>query len=98
MPFVFEDGDEFEMCTERFEVLAQCRDTDVFGVLEFRDRTLGDLQSSGEFVLAHGLGLAELPQSDLFEGLGAFGGQPLGRSRAVVDLPAELGELRSYLT
>lgn len=74
-PFVLEYGDEFETGTQRFEVLAQGGDTDVIGVLELRDRTLGDLQPSCEFSLAHSLGVAELPQSDLLEGLGPLGGQ-----------------------
>lgn len=91
--FVFEDGDEFETGTEAFEVLAQCRAANISRMLELRDRTLGDLQAYGEFGLARGLGMAQCPQSDLLEGLGALGGQPVGCSGAGVDLLAEFGNL-----
>ncbi len=85
--FVVEDGDEFETGTERFEVLAQGGDANVFGVLELRDRTLGDLQPPCKFGLADGLGVTELPQSDLLEGLGPLGGKPVrGPGRASTSL------------
>lgn len=48
---VVEYGDEFKPGAECLEVLAQGGDADVVGVLEFGDRTLGYVESAGEFCL-----------------------------------------------
>ena len=65
--FVLEDGDEFEARTKRFKVLAQRRYSHVFGVFQFRNRTLSHVESSGECRLAHGLTVTEFVEADLFE-------------------------------
>ena len=46
---VVEHCDEFEACTEPFEVLAKRRDPDVIGMLQLGDRTLCDVESTGGF-------------------------------------------------
>ena len=60
---VIEDRDEFEAGTECFEVLAQGRHPDVICVFKFGDRTLGDVEPSGELRLADRLTVAELERS-----------------------------------
>ncbi len=49
---VVEDGYQFQAGTEGFEILAQGGHPDVFGVLEFRDRSLGDVETTCQFDLA----------------------------------------------
>ncbi len=62
-----EHGNEFESCTQRFEVLAERGHTEVFEVFEFRDCSLGDLESTRTFYLADRFAEAELIGTDLFE-------------------------------
>src|SRR3546814_5784877 len=90
---VFEYRDELEASTERFEVLAQRRHADILGVLELGDRPLGHVETTGQLGLAHGLGVAQLVEPDLLEGLGTLGRQTFSRARAPLDVGAELGEL-----
>ncbi len=71
--FIIEDGDEFEARTERFEVLAQRRYSHIFGMFQFRDRALSDVESSSQRCLAHGLAVTEFVEADLFE---CFGTRP----------------------
>ena len=68
---VVEHCDEFEACTERFEVLAKRGDANVLGVFEFGDCALGDIESPGEFDLADCFAVAEFVQPNLFEGFAA---------------------------
>lgn len=68
--FFVEHGDELQPCAEGVEVLAQCGDPDVLGVLELRDRTLGDVEAAGELGSAHGRRVAQLVEPDLLERLG----------------------------
>lgn len=90
--FVVEYGDEFEACAEGFEVLAKCGDADVFGVFEFGDCALGDIESTGEFYLADCFTVAEFVQPDLFERFAAQFGEAFGCAWAFQDLLAEFGE------
>src|SRR3546814_6801023 len=80
---------------ERVEVLAQRRQADIRGVLELGDRPLGHVGTTGQLGLAHGLGVAQLVEPDLLEGLGTLGRQTFSRARAPLDVGAELGELVS---
>ena len=64
---VVEHCDEFEACTERFEVLAKRGNANVLGVFEFGDCSLGDVESAGEFCLTDCLAMAEFVEPDLFE-------------------------------
>src|SRR5581483_4648602 len=66
---VVEHGDELEAGSERFEVLAECRDAQVVGVLELGDRSLCHVEASGQLGLAHHLGVAELVEADFLKGL-----------------------------
>ena len=92
---VVEHCDELESRAERLEVLAQRGDAEVVGVLELGDRALGDVEPSGELGLADGLGMAELVEADLFEGLGSLGGETLLGARPRLDLGSQFGELGS---
>gem|GEM_PF-4019864 len=74
---IFEHGDELETGPKGFEVLAQSRHSDVVGMLEFGDRPLGDIQTAGEFCLAHCFGVAKLVELDLLQGLGPLPGEPI---------------------
>jgi hypothetical protein len=95
-PFlVLEDGDELEPRAESFEVLTERRDADVVGVLELGDRPLRDVEAAGELDLADGLGVTELVEPDLLEGLGALRGEALLGAGPSLDFVAELGELGS---
>ena len=77
-PFIiFEHGDELETGPQDFEVLAQSRHSDVFGMLKFGDRPLGNIQTAGEFCVAHSIGVANLVELDLLQGLGPLPGEPI---------------------
>jgi len=64
---VIEYGDEFEASSEGFEILTQGGDADVFGVFEFGDCALGDIESTSEFYLADCFAMSEFVEPDLFE-------------------------------
>ena len=68
---VVEHGDEFEACTEGFEVLAKRGNANVLGVLKLGDRTLGHVESTGQFCLADCLTVTEFVQPDLLERVAA---------------------------
>ena len=92
---VIEDSDEFEPGAKRFEILAQRRYPDVVSVFEFGDRTLGDVEPTGELRLADSLAMAELEQTDLLKRLGAHSGDPLGRAVLGGDVVTKGRELGS---
>jgi len=64
---VIEYGDEFEARPEGFEILTQGGNADVFGVFEFGDCALGDIESTSEFYLADCFAMSEFVEPDLFE-------------------------------
>lgn len=85
--FVIEYGDKFEPGAERFEGLTQRGDADVFGVFEFGDCSLGDIESTGEFDLADCFAVAEFVQPDLLQCFAAQLGEAFTCAGSLQKLP-----------
>jgi hypothetical protein len=88
--FIVEHRDEFEACTEGFEVLAKRRDPNVLGVLQLGDRALGDVESTGQLCLADCLTVVKFVQPDFLEGVASEFRETLGRTGAGDHLVTEL--------
>ncbi len=83
---VVEHCDEFEACTERFEVLAKRGNVNVVGMLQLGDCPLGDLKSTSKLCLTDRLAMTEFVQPNLLERVAAKLGETLSRARPGDDL------------